>query len=699
LARLDGVVTEDVCVPRPEVPSRSLTALSAVAVLGAVEAVQGYGVSLFTPEIAATLKVGVASVVSARVLGLILGAALPPALATVKAARRLQVSVWICRVAALLCAVVLASTGKVTSSAGLVTVLCLTALASAPSRALHRAMVVNEAAASFRVSALSVVQLAVLLAQLGLAFGVAIGLLTSWTKALETAGVIGVVVVLVGAVALRPNGTYSGADEDVAADAPEPANDAAESLPWKEILRAWRATPTLVGIGAALLVLGLLLVPFDALFSIYLHSHWHLTMRGTSTVFMIVALACVAAVLLNARRSDTLLVETPRRLATESALLVGAGSALLGVGAYLPSRASMVVVISLGSAAVSAAIPVLSALAFAVVPSSQRAALSAALASVLSAGGVLGVIYATSFENRHGPRSALVAMAVLGVVAAGFWLAKSTSLVTDQRRLREATAERRRRNAVLTAGGQPSLLECHGIDFSYGSLQVLFDVDFTIDEGEVVALLGTNGAGKSTLLKVISGIGLPQRGSVHLSGRDITYLDAEDRVRRGITQVPGGRAVFGSMTVVENLQSFGYTLGRDRRTIDEAIERCLEAFPRLAERRSSLAATLSGGEQQMLGLSKALILKPQLLLIDELSLGLAPIVVGPLLDMVRRINSDGTAVVIVEQSVNIALSLVDHAYFMEKGEIRFDGRASELVERQDLLRAVFLEGAAKGALS
>jgi ABC-type branched-subunit amino acid transport system ATPase component len=228
---------------------------------------------------------------------------------------------------------------------------------------------------------------------------------------------------------------------------------------------------------------------------------------------------------------------------------------------------------------------------------------------------------------------------------------------------------------------------------------VLFDVDFTIDDGEVVALLGTNGAGKSTLLRVISGIGLPQRGSVRLSGNDITYLDAEERVRSGITQVPGGRAVFGSMTVIENLQSFGYTLGRDRRTIDESIERCLEAFPRLRERRSSPAATLSGGEQQMVGLSKALILRPRLLLIDELSLGLAPVVVGPLLDMVRRINSEGTAVVIVEQSVNIALSLVDRAYFMEKGTMRFDGSAQDLLDRHDLLRAVFLEGAAKGAMT
>jgi ABC-type branched-subunit amino acid transport system ATPase component len=147
------------------------------------------------------------------------------------------------------------------------------------------------------------------------------------------------------------------------------------------------------------------------------------------------------------------------------------------------------------------------------------------------------------------------------------------------------------------------------------------------------------------------------------------------------------------MTVVENLRTYGYTVGRDRRSLERAIDECLDAFPRLAERRDNLASTLSGGEQQMLGLCRALILRPRILLIDELSLGLAPVIVGQLLEMVRRMNADGTSVVLVEQSVNIALNLVDHAYFMEKGEMRFDGPARELVGRDDLLRAVFLSSA------
>jgi ABC-type branched-subunit amino acid transport system ATPase component len=245
-------------------------------------------------------------------------------------------------------------------------------------------------------------------------------------------------------------------------------------------------------------------------------------------------------------------------------------------------------------------------------------------------------------------------------------------------------------------GRHPPMLSCRHVDFAYGQLQVLFDVDFTVDDGEMVALLGTNGAGKSTLLRVISGLGLPSRGSVTFRGADITYLDAERRLRLGVTQIPGGKATFGPLTVVDNLRVYGHSLGRHDRSLERGIDATFDAFPRLAERRNQLASTLSGGEQQMLALGKAFVLEPRLLLIDELSLGLAPKVVAELLEMVRRINASGTAVVLVEQSVNIALSLVDHAYFMEKGEIRFDGPAHELLDRRDLLRSVFLEGATKG---
>jgi ABC-type branched-subunit amino acid transport system ATPase component len=183
---------------------------------------------------------------------------------------------------------------------------------------------------------------------------------------------------------------------------------------------------------------------------------------------------------------------------------------------------------------------------------------------------------------------------------------------------------------------------------------------------------------------------------VHFRGADVTFLGADRRVELGISQIPGGRAVFGPLSVVDNLRAYGHLHGRSRLKLERAIDETFAALPKLAERRNQLASTLSGGEQQMLALGKVFILRPRLLLIDELSLGLAPIVVGELLDVVRRINEQGTCVVLVEQSVNVALSVVNHAYFMEKGEMRFDGLAADLIARPDLLRSVFLHGANRG---
>jgi ABC-type branched-subunit amino acid transport system ATPase component len=248
----------------------------------------------------------------------------------------------------------------------------------------------------------------------------------------------------------------------------------------------------------------------------------------------------------------------------------------------------------------------------------------------------------------------------------------------------------------VSLGHHLPLLSCHDINFSYGQVQVLFDVSLTVDEGEMVALLGTNGAGKSTLLRLVSGLDFPSAGSIHYRGADVTFVDSERRVELGISQIPGGRAVFGPLTVIDNLRAYGFSLGRDRSRLENGLDEVFAALPRLAERRDQLASTLSGGERQMLALAKCYLLRPRLLLIDELSLGLAPKVVGELLGMVRQLNKDGTAVVLVEQSVNVALSVVDHAYFMEKGEMRFDGVAKDLLERPDLLRSVFLQGATKG---
>ncbi|MDT7549002.1 MAG: hypothetical protein QOE84_1396 [Actinomycetota bacterium] len=240
-----------------------------------------------------------------------------------------------------------------------------------------------------------------------------------------------------------------------------------------------------------------------------------------------------------------------------------------------------------------------------------------------------------------------------------------------------------------SAVGQP-VLAVSGIDFSYGRLQVLFDVSVDVAPGEALALLGTNGAGKSTLLRVVAGLEQPTRGSVVFNGEDITGLPAERLPGRGLVLVPGGKAIFPDLTVAENLEMQALAVRQRRQWVKQQRERVDEAFPRLAERRGQLAGSLSGGEQQQLALAKALLLDPQLLCIDELSLGLAPVVVQELMETVRRIQATGVALILVEQSLNIAAQMCDRAVFMEKGEIRFEGRTTELLERDDIARAVFL---------
>jgi len=248
-------------------------------------------------------------------------------------------------------------------------------------------------------------------------------------------------------------------------------------------------------------------------------------------------------------------------------------------------------------------------------------------------------------------------------------------------------------SAAVPPGGAP-LLVCRGVHVAYDKVRVLFGVDMEIRQGEIVALLGTNGAGKSTLLKAISGLVQPIDGSIVFGGRDITHVDPVERARLGIVQVPGGRAVFPTLTVAEHFKAAAWLFAKeDANEVHARTERVLELFPRLKERWHQMAGNLSGGEQQQLGLGMAFVAKPRLLIIDELSLGLAPAIVEQLLEIVRAIHAEGCPVILVEQSVNVALTIAQRAYFMEKGEIRFEGAAAELLARGDLLRSVFLEGA------
>ena len=242
-----------------------------------------------------------------------------------------------------------------------------------------------------------------------------------------------------------------------------------------------------------------------------------------------------------------------------------------------------------------------------------------------------------------------------------------------------------------------ALLSCRGVDVAYDKVQVLFGVDLDVERGEIVALLGTNGAGKSTLLKAVSGLVDPIGGQIIFDGVDITHADAVATATRGIVQVPGGKAVFPTLTVAEHFSVGAWLFAEeDPADVDRRTQEVLEMFPRLRERWEQMAGNLSGGEQQQLALGMAFVAKPTLLVIDELSLGLAPSVVAQLLDIVRKIHAGGCTIILVEQSINVALTIATKAYFMEKGEVRFSGPTAELLERDDVLRSVFLHGASKG---
>ncbi|MFI5054456.1 MAG: ATP-binding cassette domain-containing protein, partial [Acidimicrobiia bacterium] len=235
-----------------------------------------------------------------------------------------------------------------------------------------------------------------------------------------------------------------------------------------------------------------------------------------------------------------------------------------------------------------------------------------------------------------------------------------------------------------------ALLTVRDLDVDYDGVQVLFRVDFDVEPGEIVALLGTNGSGKSTLLRAISGLLDPDRGTVTFDGRATTHARPEQIVAQGMVQAPGGHGVFPSLTVAENLRLARWSkrgAGRD------AIDAALGIFPALVTRSSERAGDLSGGEQQMLTLAMALVMEPRLLMIDEMSLGLSPAIVARLRGVVADLRARGTTVVVVEQSVDLALGIADRAYFLEKGEVRFAGPASELLDHPELVRAVFLGAA------
>ena len=330
--------------------------------------------------------------------------------------------------------------------------------------------------------------------------------------------------------------------------------------------------------------------------------------------------------------------------------------------------------------------PALLSLLSLVLPPRARG-LGLSLGAVAVIPGYFFFFIASVVGDHLGIRGGMAVLAPVLAVGAVILGSGATSVAADIRAA-AAAALAAQISRQAKAEGKAKLLVVTDLDVSYGPLQVLFNVDFDVAEGEVVALLGTNGAGKSTLLRAISGLSSPANGAIFFDGEDITHLPAHEHAMRGIVTMPGGKGTFPSLTVAENLRLA---------QLNEADgtgghEEVLEIFPELRAYLNLPAASLSGGEQQMVGLGQALLSRPRLLMIDELSLGLAPAVVGRLIEVIKAIHAQGTTVILVEQSVNVALTMADRAVFMEKGEVRFSGPTAELMGRTDILRSVYLKG-------
>ena len=234
------------------------------------------------------------------------------------------------------------------------------------------------------------------------------------------------------------------------------------------------------------------------------------------------------------------------------------------------------------------------------------------------------------------------------------------------------------------------MLEVNDIHVYYGAIHALKGVSLSVKEGQIVALIGANGAGKSTTLRTISGLLRPKVGDITFEGESITKKNVQSIVRSGISQVPEGRRIFAPLTVLENLELGAFTR-KDKDGVAHDMELVFKRFPRLAERKKQLAGTLSGGEQQMLAMGRALMSRPRLLLLDEPSMGLSPLFVKEIFDIIQHINEQGTTILLVEQNAHMAMSIADYAYVLETGKITLEGPGQELMQ-SEAVRAAYVGG-------
>ena len=479
----------------------------------------------------------------------------------------------------------------------------------------------------------------------------------------------------------------AGADEEAAQREQRPVS-------WGEAWRAAGSIVTLRRIWYAVPALTVAGTATPVFLTLYYAEEFGLGPTQRGAISSVTSGVALAGVLFAGPAGDRLMAYRPGRImaafggllfvySASIALLVISGNLWLSIAVSLP--------LGFGTAVI---LPALFALISVVVPARIRGLGLQTIAPWQLVGLILVQII-IGLADSWGLRGAMLLLIPVFVIG-GLILASAAAGV--DRDIRAALAAAMADEAVreARAAGGNKMLVCRDIDVTYSGVQVLFNVDFDVDEGEIVAVMGTNGAGKSTLLRAIAGIQEASNGAIFLDGQDITHVPPHENARNGIVMVPGGHAIFPTLSVDENLRTAAWMYRDDDTYVRTKMEEVLNFFPVLRERIHQPAGNLSGGEQQMIALGQAFLMRPRLLMIDELSLGLAPQIVEQLLDTLRAIHAQGTTVLLVEQSLNVAVTIAERAVFMEKGEIRFDGATAELLRRPELVRAVFMGGAAGG---
>jgi branched-chain amino acid transport system ATP-binding protein len=530
----------------------------------------------------------------------------------------------------------------------------------------------------------------------GLVAVVVVGLTLKYWGFRTTFVITGVPIILVGLLALRLREPIRGYFERRAAGASE--EDAVIADEPQSLGEGWRTvfsvrTVRRFFVGDMIVLIGY--IPAELYFVFFLADRYNLDVLQRGLFLLPSLIVAIYAVILGGSLIDRLTARNPGRAVTTYGLFRML-TALAIVGYALHPPLYILVFMSMlryfGAGLVG---PAVNAIYSQVVPPSIRTqGLQIVGLSALPA-LIFGLQFAGIIFFNYG-YSTLFFLCVPFFFIGGAVIMSGGAFFDIDRRNATAQSLAAGEWRRAKAAGDDKLLVCRDIDVAYDGVQVLFGVDFDVEEGEIIALLGTNGAGKSTLLKAISGTQEASAGGIVFNGRDITHMPPHEIAARGVVHMPGGRGVFPGLTVRDNLL-LGNWLVDDAEVTRTRVAEVFEIFPVLRERADANAGDLSGGEQQMLSLAQAFLMNPQLLLIDELSLGLSPAMVGQLLEVVRELHRRGVTVVVVEQSVNVALAIAERAIFMEKGEVKFFGKTADLLARPDILRAVYVKGT--GALT